>query len=480
MKLFEPLDINGMIIPNRVLVPAMVTRLSGEDGMVNDDIIDRYVRYAKGEVGLIVVEAMAIHGAKAGPLLRISDDSFIPGHAKLTKRIHDTSDSKVVPQIIHFMKIARSGWRQTLDMLSEQEIEKIIEEFGDAAVRAREAGYDGAELHAAHAYTLSSSLSALNGRRDDYTGRTLEGRLRMVGRVVKNVRKKVGNDFPIGIRMLADEYLREGYTVKEAKLIALRMAQLGLDYISLSVGGKFEDAVHTPGEILHGYSGYSGERCMPGDNHPDMLHVHLSEEIKSFINSKGYDTPIVTAGKISNPENAKLVIEEGKADIVGIARGLLADADWVVKVCNGEEDRIVHCTYCNVCKELDGAHKEVHCFLWPKHARQAPADQPDSDAPIWGANKGGLTVEQADGAATLKWSKAESEVSGYDIYRADDNGDVEIIEAVKGTRFVDRTILAGMPYRYYVRAYNKVGQASVPSENVVIEPALPDYAEAVA
>jgi len=244
MKLFEPLDINGMVIPNRVLVPAMVTRLSGEDGMVNEDIIERYVRYAEGEVGLIVVEAMAIHGAKAGPLLRISDDKFIPGHAELTKRIHDTSDSKVVPQIIHFMKIARSGWRQTLDMLSEQEIEQIIDEFGDAAVRAREAGYDGAELHAAHAYTLSSSLSALNGRRDDYTGRTLEGRLRMVGRVVDNVRKKVGNDFPVGIRMLADEYLRDGYTVKEAKLIALRMAQLGLDYISLSVGGKFEDAVH--------------------------------------------------------------------------------------------------------------------------------------------------------------------------------------------------------------------------------------------
>ncbi|HJO86461.1 MAG TPA: NADH:flavin oxidoreductase, partial [Rhodospirillales bacterium] len=136
MKLFEPLNINGMVISNRVLVPAMVTRLSGEDGLVNEDIIDRYARYAEGEVGLIVVEAMAIHGAKAGPLLRISEDSFIPGHAELTKRIHDTSDSKVVPQIIHFMKIARSGWRQTLDMLSPQEIEQIIEEFGNAVARA--------------------------------------------------------------------------------------------------------------------------------------------------------------------------------------------------------------------------------------------------------------------------------------------------------------------------------------------------------
>ncbi len=480
MKLFEPLNINGMVISNRVLVPAMVTRLSGEDGLVNEDIIDRYVRYAEGEVGLIVVEAMAIHGAKAGPLLRISEDSFIPGHAELTKRIHDTSDSKVVPQIIHFMKIARSGWRQTLDMLSPQEIEQIIEEFGNAVARAREAGYDGAELHAAHAYTLASSLSRFNGRRDEYSGRTLEGRLRMVGQVIANVRQKAGDDFPVGIRMLADEYLRDGYTVKEAKLIALRMAQLGLDYISLSVGGKFEDAVHTPGEILHGYSGYSGERCMPGANHSDMLHVHLADEIKSFINAKGYDTPIVTAGKISNPDHAKTVIDEGKADIVGIARGLLADADWVVKVRDNQEDRIVHCTYCNVCKELDGAHKEVICFLWPKHARQAPADQPDSDAPTWGADGGGLKVKLEEGIAELNWSKARGEVSGYDIYRADDNGEVKIIEAVKGSRMADRSILAGMPYRYYVRAYNKVGRASVPSTSVQIDPTLPDYSVVVA
>mgnify|MGYP001480993550 CR=1 FL=1 len=480
MKLFEPLDINGMIIPNRVLVPAMVTRLSGEDGLVNDDIMDRYVRYAEGNVGLIVVEAMAIHGANAGPLLRISDDKFIPGHTELAKRVHDTSDSKVVPQIIHFMKIARSGWRQTPDMLSPGDIDQIIDEFGDAAYRARQSGYDGIELHAAHAYTLAQFLSALNPRRDDYNGRTLEGRLHIIGRVMANVRRKVGNDYPVGIRILADEYVRDGHTITDSKLISLRLAQLGCDYISLSVGGKFDDAVHTPGEILHGYSGYSGDRCMPGANYPDLLHVHLADEIKSFINSKGYSTPIVTAGKISKPEHAKMVIAEGKADIVGIARGLLADADWVTKVRDGREDRIVHCTYCNVCKELDGAHKEVHCFLWPKHARQAPPDKMASDVPTWGNDAGDLNAEWQDSVVTLKWSKAEGNVSGYDVYRADDNGEVRIIDAVKGTRVVDRAVLAGMSYRYYVRAYDSAGGASVPSGSVQIDPAIPDYANEVA
>src|ERR1700684_1853058 len=110
--LFSPLKINTMTLPNRIVLPAMVTRLSGEDGVVNEDIRARYVRYAKGGAGLIVVEAMAVHQSKSGPLLRISSDDFAPGLTDLAKRCHDAGPGKVVPQIIHFLKIARSGWRQ--------------------------------------------------------------------------------------------------------------------------------------------------------------------------------------------------------------------------------------------------------------------------------------------------------------------------------------------------------------------------------
>ena len=109
MKLFEPVTGAGMGIPKRVMVPAMVTRLSGEDGLVNKDITERYVRYAQGGAGLIVIEAMAVHHAKSGPLLRISDDRDVPGLSDLVRAIHDTSDSKVVPQIIHFLKVSKSG-----------------------------------------------------------------------------------------------------------------------------------------------------------------------------------------------------------------------------------------------------------------------------------------------------------------------------------------------------------------------------------
>jgi 2,4-dienoyl-CoA reductase-like NADH-dependent reductase (Old Yellow Enzyme family) len=478
MRLFSPLVINGMVVPNRVLVPAMVTRLSGEDGFVNDAVMGRYVRYARGQVGLIVVEATAVHGAKSGPLLRLSDDGFVPGHRELVRRVHDVSDSRIVPQIIHFMKVARSGWRQTIDSLSPSEIDLVIEQFGAAAARARAAGYDGVELHSAHAYTLSSFLSKRNPRRDEYTGRTLEGRLRMFGKVMVKVREKVGRDWPVGVRFLAEECIKDGYTVEDAKLIALRMAQLGVDYISLSVGGKFEDAVHREGQPLYPYTGYSGDRCMPGDWYPPLPHVGLAAAIKAFINAKGYDVPVASVGKISDPADAERLLSEGKADLIGMARQLLADPDWPRKAREGRADAIVRCIYCNVCKQLDENFKEVHCFLWPKGARQAPPDDTSAEKPRWGADAGGLAATLEEGRIRLTWSKpASGAIAGYDIYRAEDGGAVRCLEAVKGTRFVDRGVLGGLRYSYYVRAYDAGGRASAPSNSVTVTPEIPAFDE---
>lgn len=249
-----------MRIPNRVVVSAMVTRLAGEDGHVTPDVVERYARYARGHVGLIVVEATSIHGAKSGPPLRLSEGAFFPEHRALVDRVKAGSDSAIVPQIIHFMKVARSGRRQKIDSLRADEIETIVAQFGAAARRARESGYDGVELHAAHAYTLASFLSRLNPRRDEYGGRSLETRLRLFGRVMAEVRREVGDDFPVGVRLLADEMIKDGYTIEDSKSIPLRMCQLGVDYLSFSVGGKFEGALHHIGEPLYPYTGYSGDR----------------------------------------------------------------------------------------------------------------------------------------------------------------------------------------------------------------------------
>ena len=474
MKLFEPIDAGGIRLANRIMVPAMVTRLSGEDGFVNRDITDRYVRYAQGGAGLIVVEAMAVHHAKAGPLLRISDDKFVPGLADLVQRIHDASDAKVVPQIIHFMKISKSGWRQTIDMLSLAEIDRIVEEFGDAVARAREAKFDGAELHSAHGYTLASFVSRVNPRKDDYGGDTLEGRLRLITRIFENIRRKAGGDFPVGVRYLADEFVRDGYTVVDAKLIGLRLAQLGAAYLSLSVGGKFEDAVHLPGQVLHAYSGYSGERCMPGDNYPAVPHAHFSAAIKSFIKAHGYDTPVATAGKISDPDDAERLVASGAVDIIGIARGLLADPDWPHKLRAGERERIVACDYCNVCKHLDGTHMKVICALWPQGSLQAPPDDRAGLAPSWDAGSQ-LAVTAGNGKATLKWSKAKG-AARYDVCRTDPLGKTEVVDAVKVTRWEDHNLLAGMPYRYQIRAYGAAGQGGAASDTVSVTLPSPEFA----
>jgi dimethylglycine catabolism A len=477
MKLLQPLKINQITIPNRVLVPAMVTRLSGEDGFVNDAVIDRYAGFARGGVGLIVVEACAVHSSKSGPLLRLSDDKFIPGHRELTDRVHGISDSKIVPQIIHFMKVARSGWRQTVDMLDTQQIEDIIADFGRAAIRAREAGYDGVEIHSAHAYTLMSFLSRHNHRKDEYSGKTLEGRLRLFGRVMTEIRKCVGDDFAVGVRFLAEEVVRDGYTIEDAKPIALRMAQLGVDYISLSVGGKFEDAVPREGQPLYPYTGYSGDRCMPGDWYPAMPNAHLPAAIKEYINGHGFDVPVVSVGKISDPQDAEMLLQTGKADIIGMARQLLADPDWTNKVAADRVDDIVKCIYCNVCKQLDGAFKEVNCFLWPKGMNQAPADDPDGVNPIWGDAAVSLTGEVDErGRVILNWqAPANDAIRIYDIYRAEEDGKVTCIEAVKKPRYIDPLALGGLKYTYHVRAVAPDGRSTPPSNSVSLTPDIPSY-----
>lgn len=476
MNLLQPLAINSMTIPNRVLVPAMVTRLSGEDGFVNDGIIDRYVSYARGHVGLIVVEAMAIHDSKSGPLLRISDDKFLPGHRELVNRVHDAGPSKIVPQIIHFMKVARSGWRQTIDMLDPAEIDRVIDQFAAAAARAREAGYDGVELHSAHAYTLSSFLSRHNKRRDEYDGRTLEGRLRLFGKVMTRVRQTVGKDFPVGVRFLAEEAIKDGYGLPDSQRIALRMAQMGVDYISLSIGGKFEDAVHKPGEPLYPYTGYSGDRCMPGDWYPPLPHAHLAAGIKEYINGKGFTVPVVSVGKISDPADAEKLLQDGKADMIGMARQLLADPAWVRKVERGEPDRIVRCIYCNVCKQLDENFKLVTCFLWPKGATQAPYDIDAAGGPHWPESGAALTATVKNGTVHLAWKRAAGEgVTGYDIFRAEDNGRATIVEAVKAPKYTDRVVLGGLGYTYHVMAYDAAGRHSPPSNSVQLDMPPPDF-----
>jgi 2,4-dienoyl-CoA reductase-like NADH-dependent reductase (Old Yellow Enzyme family) len=466
MLLFDAYKVNSMELPNRLVLPAMVTRLSGEDGFVNKDIRDRYLRFAHGEVGLIVIEAMGIHDTRSGPLLRLSRDEFIPGLADLAKAIHDCSPSKVVPQIIHFLKVARSGWRQKIKDLSMEEIHAIVDEYAAAAGRARQAGFDGVELHMAHAYTVSSFLSLRNARNDEY-GRSLENRMRLMSEIICSVRKTIGEDFPLGIRFDGEECIKNGYTVNDSRQMALRMAQLGVDWISVSAGGKFEDAIHKPGQPLYPYTGYSGDRCMPSAHYPDLANVPVTEAIRKYVHEHGFTTPVIATGKIRTAEQAEKILREKRADLVGMARALLADPDLPKKARKGQSRNIIRCTYGNVCKNLDENFHKVTCVLWPKGSLQAP-ESSDLEPPQWPHGGAQVTAESMKGQIFLRWDAAvdNDEVYGYEIYRSLDGKAFDHVTSVKRTTYYDLDVVAGAVYSYCIVAYDLGGNHSVPS-NIV-------------
>ena len=455
-----------MVLPNRLVLPAMVTRLSGEDGYVNQDIRERYLRFARGEVGLIVIEAMGVHDTRSGPLLRLSRNEYIPALAELAKEIHETSPGKVVPQIIHFLKVARSGWRQKIKDLTKEEITSIIEAYGSAAARARQAGFDGVELHMAHAYTVSSFLSLRNLRNDEY-GRSLENRMRLMSEIILRVRETIGKDFPLGIRFDGEECIKNGYTLNDSQQMALRMAQLEVDWISVSAGGKFEDAIHKEGSPLYPYTGYSGDRCMPSAHYPDMANVPVTEGIRKYIRKHGFTVPLIATGKIRTPEQAERLLREERADLIGMARALLADPDLPRKARMGKADKIIRCTYGNVCKNLDENFHKVTCVLWPKGSLQAP-ESSDTEPPRWPEQGASLTATYENGQVFLRWKAAidEGGLYGYEIYRSMDGKTFDHVTSVKRTTFYDLDVVASKTYSYFVLAYDLAGNHSGPSNTV--------------
>jgi 2,4-dienoyl-CoA reductase-like NADH-dependent reductase (Old Yellow Enzyme family) len=242
--------------------------------------------------------------------------------------------------------------------------------FAKAAARAREAGFDGAELHYAHAYTMASFLSRLNIRRDGYGG-SRENRVRLPLEVLAAVRARVGDDYVVGIRYLGDEVIEGGSDLDDAIWFGVQFAGAGVDYLSVSKGGRFEDAKQPKiGEAVYPYTGPSGYECMPtvisDTSGPFGRNVPLAAAIRRAIRDAGLQTPIVTSGGISTFEQAEAILEKGEADCVAAARQTLADPDWFRKIRLGYGDRVRRCEFTNYCEGLDQRHKQVTCKLWDR------------------------------------------------------------------------------------------------------------------
>jgi len=363
----------GVTFSNRIQRTSMVSGLSTEDGWVTDELKKRYQREAKGGAGAIVVEAAVIIPSKSPYNLRISDDRSLSGLTELAKAIREVNrEVRIGIQIMQHLKLSRTGWRQRVEDFKTEELPNIVNDHVAAAKRAISAGFDFIEIHMAHAYVLSSFLSRVNKRMDGYGGR-LENRMKLPIEVYQAVRNLVGERFPVGVRINGEDFVVEGNTLAQSAIIARRFAQLGVDYISVSAGSRFEDAlIPSEGSPPDPMSGYSGHRMSPWWWWPDGTHVYLAEGIRKAIREAGLETPVIIAGKIRDPKHAEEILEQGKADIIGLCRALLADPDWPVKAREGREKEIVRCVVCNWCLEADSRYEQVKCSRYPEGYLHAP------------------------------------------------------------------------------------------------------------
>ncbi len=440
-RLFSPARLGPLEVAERTWVPAMVPWRATDDGFVTDAVFDWYARFAQGEPGVLVAEATGIRDIPSGPLLRIGHDRYIPGLRRLTDEVRRRSGGRTrfLIQIIDFLSVRRrpekekffrrflavteahrrglgEPWldapeadvRERLLALDDAEHDRILAPrelealrfgarervtdthlepirdlparlpslFADAARRAREAGFDGVELHFAHAYTMSSFLSRTNARDDGY-GRTLEGRVRLPLEVLAAVRAAAGRDFCVGCRFLGNEAIPGGSDVEDARFFGVAFARAGMDFLSISTGGKFDDAKQPDvGWAVYPYTGPSGYECMPtvfsDARGPFGRNVPAAAAIKRAVNEAGFATPVIAAGGIATFELAEGILARGEADLVASARQSLADPDWWRKMRLGRGAEVRRCVFTNYCEGLDQKHKQVTCQLWDRLDLEAP------------------------------------------------------------------------------------------------------------
>lgn len=281
-----------------------------------------------------------------------------------------------------------------LDLPHIRELPQVLPGlFAAAAARAKTAGFDGVELHYAHAYTMASFLSRLNTRGDGYGG-SIEGRLRLPLAVYGEVRARTGPHFTIGARFLCDDVVDGGSTVEDACHFGVAFARAGMDFISLSTGGKFEDAKQPKvGEAAYPYTGRSGFECMPtalaDARGPFGRNVHKQAAVRRAIRESRLDTPVVVAGGIGELGLAEGILQREEGDIIGAARQSLSDPDWFLKLRLGRGAEVRRCIYSNYCEGLDQKHRKVTCQLWDRTELDQPGVSTTDDgrrrlvAPDW-------------------------------------------------------------------------------------------------
>jgi 2,4-dienoyl-CoA reductase-like NADH-dependent reductase (Old Yellow Enzyme family)/thioredoxin reductase len=343
--LFEPGSIGMMTLKNRLIMAPISSNLAAEDGTVSEELLFHYAERARGGVGLIIVENVCIayplarHGA-AQP--RIDDDAFIPGLGRLTDAIH-RGGAKAAVELTHpgmsaglryiagETPVAPSAVPRSKDGLmprglSHEEIGEVIGEYVEAARRARRAGFDAVELQACHGLLINQFLSPLtNQRRDEYGG-DRENRIHFLVEIVEGIKRHVGFDFPVMVRLVAKDMVEGGLTLKDGCWFAHRLEEAGADAIhpDFGLGGKEQRLEPMP--------------------YPQAWRVFLAKKIR-----KAVSIPVIAVGVIREPQVAEGILKAGGADFIALGRALNADPEWPNKARTGAVRAIRRCIGCNEC-----------------------------------------------------------------------------------------------------------------------------------
>lgn len=390
--LFSPVQIGSLELRNRVAMAAMGVEIVDPDGHAREPVIAYYEERARGGAGLIITEVCAIaypQGANSDRQLALSRDEFLPGLQEMTSRVQ-AHGARIAAQLVHHGKVSRLDvkegreivmpslpeWhgelsmgndltRQELGMMAgamggqrpkireatEQDIAWLIDAFASATERARRAGFDAVELHAAHGYILSEFLSPQWNRREDDYGGSVENRARLLCEVIRACKARAGEDFPVWCRLDAKEFRTpNGITFEDAKAAA-RMAQdAGADAIHLTA---YADATSAPGfteaPLVHQEAGYVG------------MTAELKRELA---------VPVIAVGRIE-PEMGDQLIRDGKADVIAMARKMLADPHIATKLGEDRAEDVRPCIYCYTCVAQAFFDKSVRCAVNPTTAKEA-------------------------------------------------------------------------------------------------------------
>jgi len=366
-KLFEPINIGTVEVRNRLVIPAMATNYADSSGFVTQRLIDYYVERAKNNVGLIIIEetCIALGGKIIVNQLGVYDDAFIPGLRKLAEAIGETG-TRCFLQLHHGGRRAQSKINNGLQPIAPsaiphrtgempheltlEEIDNLIEAYAQGARRAKEAGFDGVEGHFAHGYLVAQFLSPLTNKRTDKYGGDLASRVRFGIEIIQRIRQRAGEDYPLSTRICGDEYIKGGLTLKDTQKVAVMLEEAGVNVINVSAGYT---ASHEEG-YLNALIPYSFAPM----SIPHGFYAHLAEGIKKVVK-----VPVIAVGRLDDPDVAEEIIAKGKADMVAIGRGFLADPAFASKVYNKQYGDIRKCIACGECGHTALVEGNLRCAV---------------------------------------------------------------------------------------------------------------------